>query len=212
MALTKGEFRKLRKQCDKLPDGPDYRGNDYVTNLLLTALDFRMRTDTTLSEAMEYYRNNHGFRTHKELRSYLDAFPNTTTGNMRLANSLWNNNHWSRAKFLRKLIREFEVRGIKGQKKLKKWVRSADFKKDVKGQFKTKEHSIGFTLFSWLQLRLGVPTVKPDVHVVCFVSNAVGRKVSPQEASEALRLVAEQTKREPALLDSAIWHYQRGDV
>ena len=219
MALTEGELRKLRKQCDKLPDGPDYRGNDYVTNLFLTVLDFHMRVET-VEKALKYFRKNHGFRTHKKLKAYLNEFPNTKRGNLRLANSLWHKDHWSRAKFLRMLVKEFEARGVKGQKSLKRWVTSANFEKDVKGQFKLKiklkkpkrplYHSIGYTLFSWLQLRLGVPTVKPDVHVVRFMSNAVGRKVSKKETSESLRLVAEQTEREPAFLDSAIWHHQRG--
>lgn len=212
MALTKGELRKLRKRCDKLPDGPDYRANDYVTNLFLTALDFHMRVET-VEKALEYFRENHGFRTHKRLKTYLRAFPNTKEDNLELANSLWNNDLWSRAKFLRKLVKEFEARDVKDQKSLRKWIKSANFERDVEGKFKLKNpktHSIGFTLFSWLQLRLGVPTVKPDVHVVRFVSNAVGRKVSKKETSESLRLVAEQTEREPALLDSAIWHHQRG--
>ena len=187
----------------------DYRGNDYVTNLFLTVLDFHMRVET-VEKALKYFRKNYGYRSHERLRSHLGKFPNTKKGNMKLANCLWDNNHWSRAKFLRKLVNEFEARGVKGKKSLKQWVTSADFEKDVKGQFKLKNpnnHSIGYTLFSWLQLRLGVPTVKPDVHVVRFVSNAVGRKVSKK-----VRLVAEQTEREPALLDSAIWHHQRGVV
>jgi len=220
MALTKGEFRKLRKQCDKLPDGPDYRGNNYVTNLLLTALDFHKRVET-VDKALEYFRDNHRFRTHKGLKAHLRAFPDTKEGNLELANSLWNYNFWSRAKFLRILVKEFEARDVEDQKSLRKWVKSANFERDVKRKFEikfrspkddTKEctHSIGFTLFSWLQLRLGVPTVKPDVHVVRFVSSTIGRKVSDREASESLRLVAKQTNREPALLDSTIWHYQRG--
>ena len=209
MALTKREFQKLKRKCGKLPDGPDYREKDYVTNLLLTVLDFYMRVETVV-KALKYFRKNHKFRTHKKLKSYSDTFPNTREGNKRLANSLWNNDHWSRAKFLRKLMKELEARGVKGKNSLKKWVRSSNFERDVKGQFKTKEHSVGDTIFSWLQLRLGVPTVKPDRHVVRFVSNAVDRKVSEQEVKESLRLVAEQTEREPALLDSAIWHHQRG--
>ena len=214
MALTKGEFRKLRKQCDKLSDGPDYRENDYVINLFLTVLDFQMRVET-VEKALKYFRKTHGYRSHEKLRSHLDAFSDTRRGNLRLAKSLWNNNHWSRAKFLRMLVREFEARGVKGRKSLKKWVASANFEKDVEGKFKLKypkNHSIGFVLFSWLQLRLGVPTVKPDLHVVRFVSDAVGRTVSDKETSESLRRVAKKTKREPALLDSAIWHYQRGDA
>ena len=205
MALTKKEFRKLK-------DGPDYRVDDYVTNLLLTALDFRMRVDTALPAALEHYRNNHGYRTHKKLKSYMDKFPNTKRGNLKLANSLWNNNHWSRAKFLRKLMKEFEARGVKGQRTLKKWIVSVDFDRDVKGKFKLRNPrsmSMGPKIFNWLRLRLGCNTVAPDVHIMDFVSHAVGRKVSWREALESLCLVAEQTNRKAALLDSAIWHHQK---
>lgn len=122
---------------------------------------------------------------------------------------MWNNNHWTRAKFLRMLLYEFESRGIKGQQSLKKWVSNADFEKDVKGQFKTEEHSIGIALFQWLRLRLGIDTVKTDVHIMNFVSTAIGRKISQQEALDALILVAKQTNRKASLLDAAIWHYQK---
>ena len=208
MALTKREVQKLRTECNKLEDGTDYRVNDYVTNLLNTVLDFQMKV-RPLSTAMEYYEENHGYRTHKKLKSFIETFPNTKKGNLRLANALWNNNHWSRAKFLRMLLTEFENRGIKGQQSLKKWISKADFETHIKGQFKTKEHSIGIALFQWLRLRLGVDTVKPDVHIVNFATNAVGRKVSQQEALDSLLEVAEQTNRKASLLDAAIWHYQK---
>jgi hypothetical protein len=104
---------------------------------------------------------------------------------------------------------EFENRGIKGQKGLQKWIAKADFEKDIKGQFKTKEHSIGIALFQWLRLCLGIDTVKPDVHIINFVTTAVERKVTPEEALESLLIVAEQTERRASLLDAAIWHYQK---
>jgi hypothetical protein len=167
MTLTQVELKKLRNQCDKLEDGPDYRTDDYVTNLLNTVLDFQMHVGPVAS-AMKHYELTHGYRTHKKLKSLVETFKNTKKGNLALANSLWDNNHWSRAKFLRMLIEEFENRGIKGQKSLRKWISEADFDTDIKGQFKTDEHSIGIALFQWLRLRLGVDTVKPDVHIVNY--------------------------------------------
>ena len=217
MALTKREFQILKRKCGKLENGPDYRGNDYVIDLFLTVLDFHMRVET-VEKALKYFRKNHGYRSHRKLRSHLGQFSNTKKGNIKLANCLWNNDHWSRAKFLRMLIKELECRGVKGKKTLKKWVRSADFEKDIKGKFKidNPKHSIGLTIFNWLRLRLGEPTVKADKHVRQFVSDTVGRNgwrsVSVTEATDSLCLVAEQLKREPALLDSAIWHYQRRDA
>jgi len=208
MALTKREIQKLRTQCNKLEDGPDYRINDYVSNLMNTVLDFQMKVGPVES-AVDYYEESHGYRTHKKLKAFIDLFPNTKKGNLELANTMWNNNHWTRAKFLRMLLDEFESRGIKGQQSLKKWISKADFEKDIKGQFKIKEHSIGIALFQWLRLRLGADTVKPDVHIMNFVENAVGRRVSQQEALDALMIVAEQTDRKASLLDAAIWHYQK---
>jgi hypothetical protein len=208
MALTKREIQKLRTQCNKLEDGPDYRINDYVSNLMNTVLDFQMKVGPVES-AVEYYEKNHGYRTHKKLKTFIDLFPNTKKGNLELSNTMWNNNHWTRAKFLRMLLAEFECRGITGQQSLKKWILKADFETEIKGQFKTDEHSIGIALFQWLRLRLGVDTVKPDVHIMSFVTNAVGRRVSQQEALDALLIVAEQTNRKASLLDAAIWHYQK---
>jgi hypothetical protein len=208
MALTKREIQKLRTQCNKLEDGPDYRMNDYVRNLLNTVLDFRINV-ATVESSMRHYEEHHGYRTHKNMKKFIEEYPNTKTGNKELAYSLWGNNHWTRAKFLRKFIIEFEKRGIKGQKSLQKWIANADFEEDIKSQFKTKEHSIGIALYQWLRLRLGIDTVKPDVHIVNFVATAVERKVTPKEALESLLIVAEQTERKASLLDAAIWHYQR---
>ena len=208
MALSKQEIKKLIIRCNSLADGPDYQKCDYVGNLLNTALDFQMHVNT-MHSAIEYYEKHHGYRTHKKLKQFIDGFPNKKKGNLRLANSLWGNNHWSRAKFLRMLLSEFEIRGVKGQASLTKWVTQADFNTDIKGQFKTKEHSIGIALFHWLQLRLGVDTVKPDVHILNFVSATIGRNITQREAVGGLLEVSKQTKRKASLLDAAIWHYQR---
>ena len=78
----------------------------------------------------------------------------------------------------------------------------------MKGQFRTEEHSIGDVLFHWLQLRCGVDTVKADVHVIKFVSDAVGRRVTAAEAKRGVMAVAKDSGRRASLLDSAIWHSQ----
>ncbi|WDP85318.1 MAG: hypothetical protein HUN05_09375 [Desulfobacter sp.] len=209
MEFTGRELQKLRTRCNKLADGPDYRVDDYVLNLLITVLDFQMNSDV-VDAAIHYFEDNHGFKTHKKMKQILSGFSNTKKGNLALANFLWNNRHWTRAKFLRKLLAAFEERGIKGQKSLQRWFKDADFERDVKGQFKTKEHSIGPALFHWLRLRLGFSnTIKADVHIMNFVADAIGRKISQKEAFEGLLKVAEQTRRNAALLDAAIWHYQK---
>lgn len=208
MALSDGELRRLMRACKKLPQGPDYRCDDYIENVLNSVLDFQMKTPA-VTKAMEYFRNTHGARSHRKLRKLVDAFPNTNNGNRALAKYLWNNNHWSRAKFLRTLLECYEERGIRGQCSLRKWVLNADFQQDVKGKFRTKEHSIGFALFHWLQLRLGVDTVKPDVHIRNFVSDAIRRRATALEAVDGLKAVAKALGRKAYRLDAAIWNYQR---
>jgi hypothetical protein len=210
MALSSSELRMLEKASTKLKDGPDYRIDDYVTNLINTVLDFQMKSPV-VNSALKYFEDNHAIRRHSKLRALLDSFPNTEPGNRQLALSLWNNGHWTRASFLREIVARLEERGIRGQVSLRRWVSRADFDRDVKGRFRTKEHSIGYALFKWLQLRVGVDTVKPDVHILNFISNAIGRKATAQEAVIALEQVAKTLHRKAARLDAAIWHFQRDD-
>jgi hypothetical protein len=180
MALTHTEYSALVAACRELRSGPDYRCNDYVTNLINTVLDFQMHTEV-VGRSIAFFHANHTIRSHRKLLSIVNHFPDTKSGNLRLAEHLWGYRHWTRAKFLREILAQFDSRGIRGQESLRRWFTNAEFDRDVKGNFKTKEHSIGIALFHWLQLRLGVDTVKPDVHILRFVSDAIGRKASRKE-------------------------------
>ena len=208
MALTSKELAKLIDACKTLRPGPDYRVNDYVANVIDTVLDFQMHSKVVVASREHFYRN-HIIRSHKGLLSIVSKFPNTKAGNLRLAQHLWGYNHWTRANFLRELLLQLDRRGIRNQTALKKWFTCADFERDVKGKFKTKKHSIGIALFHWLQLRLGVDTVKPDVHIRNFVSQTIGRQVSSIDAVTGLVAAAKKLRRKAYRLDAAIWHYQR---
>ena len=72
------------------------------------------------------------------------------------------------------------------------------------GKIRTKEHSMGYAIFKWLQLRLGVNTVKPDVHVKKFVSNCIGRKAKDEETVEAVVIA----KRSHACLPAGCGHME----
>jgi hypothetical protein len=207
MPLSTQELQLLQKACDKLEDGPDYRCTDYVSNVLLTALDFQMQVKL-VNNAMEYFDKNHDIRNHQELRKLANSFACTQPGNTKLANNLWNNNHWSRAKFLRMILDHFDARGIRDQPSLKCWVNSAIFERDVERQFKTEEHSIGYTIFQWLRLRVDIDTIKPDLHLFRFVSDTIGRDARPDEAVDGLTRVARKSRRDAYRLDSAVRHYQ----
>ena len=214
--MNKQEYNNLYQACRRLADGPDNRMSHYARNLINTALDFQMKVEVVL-EAEKFYLENVGYESHGYLKREVEYFPNTRKGNIRLARHLWSTNHWTRAKFLRMLLVEFENRGIRGQKSLERWVREADFDRDVKRQFcikyrngnRTGYHSMGLTLFHWLCLRCGIDTVKPDTHILNFVSTCIGRRSNPKEAAKYLTRIAEEQGREARLLDSAIWHSQR---
>ena len=53
---------------------------------------------------------------------------------------------------------------------LRQWAESSTFA-DFQGQVK----GLGPVVYQWLTMRLGAETVKPDVHIVRFVSRAIAR-------------------------------------
>jgi hypothetical protein len=122
MSLSKEELEKLRTEYQKLPEGKNYRTNDYFFNLFITVLDFQMKSavvDSSLGFYKEYLWSE--IRTHEALAELMSSYPNTKGGNMHLAKYLWNNNHWSRAKFLRELLKYFGERNVWGMKALSTW-------------------------------------------------------------------------------------------
>lgn len=208
MVLEDSEYARLQSRCASLEDGPDYRCNNYIENLLNTVLDFQMKSPV-VEKATRYFFNTHGIETHDKLKQLINGFPDTKEGYLALAKRLWNYSFWTRDKFLRRIIECFDERGIRDQESLEEWVREADFERDAKGQFRTSEHSIGYTLFKWLQLRIGIDTIKPDVHILRFVADSIGRPISQDEAVSALTRIAKETNRKAYRLDAAIWTYQR---
>lgn len=208
ITMNTTEYKALYRACRRLDDGPDYRMSNYALNLINTALDFQFNAKA-VNKAMCHYQENIGYSSHRKLKEIVNKFPNTERGNKRLAQHLWSNNMWTRAEFLRVLIHQFEIRGIRGQKSLTRWLRNADFERDIRGQFRTEHHSMALALFHWLCLRCGIDTIKPDVHVINFVSDAIGRRASTEESVQSLTKIAKKQGRKAYLLDSAIWHFQR---
>ena len=189
--------------------GEEYRQDDYVANLFITVLDFQMKVEA-VDSAMDFYKENRRgeVHTHEGLDEIISSYPNTKKGNIKLANYLWNNNHWTRVKFLRELLKYFRERNVRDMATLSSWASSTEFQ-DVKGKIKTKEHSVGYAIFKWLQIRLGVDTVKPDVHVKQFVSDCIGRKAKDEETVEAVEVIAKELQIPAFRLDAAIWEHQR---
>ncbi|MEO0080898.1 MAG: hypothetical protein ABIL25_01230 [candidate division WOR-3 bacterium] len=68
---------------------------------------------------------------------------------------------------------------------------------------------LGYAVYQWLVMRLGVESVKPDVHVLRFVARTIGRKLSPEDTVALVRQVARDMKLKAYELDWRIWEYQR---
>ena len=197
VALSNQEMKRLLKSCKKL----DYRDADtsesYVENLQSVALDFQMHGDV-VKKAFRHFAKTK-IDTYARLNSLINKHPNTEKGNRQLAKKLWGNNHWTRARFLRKLVSEFGKKKV-GKKKvrdqntLRKWVEEADFNKDVKGQFTAGSHGIGQVLFNWLKIRVGMDEIKADTHVQKFVFNAIGRKPPNPDIESGLQSCCEATR------------------
>ena len=58
-------------------------------------------------------------------------------------------------------------------------------------------------------MRLGVDTIKPDVHVLRFVKDAIGRSVTEAEAIAGLHAAADALGVTATRLDWSIWELQR---
>lgn len=123
--FEESDYKKLFQECRTLEEFRDYRMYDYISILFNTVLDFQMKSPA-VTKATSHYEENHWskIRSHADLKRILQSFPNTRKSNIKLANFLWNNNHWSRVKLLRALVKFLEANNIRGFKSLKKWIRN----------------------------------------------------------------------------------------
>jgi hypothetical protein len=209
-SLSDAEYAVLFVACRNLPPAKtDYRIHNYVENLLLTVTDFQLHTKVVI-KAMQH------FKTHTQqdatdlagLKAVLGQYPDDKEGNTNLAQCLWGYNLWTRAEILRRLVGFFETEGVTDQASLVKWATEARFRTHFQGRVK----GLGYAVFNWLIMRQGVETIKPDVHVLRFVQNAVGRPVKETVAVEALMRVAHEIGIPAYKLDWAIWEAGVGNI
>jgi hypothetical protein len=202
-AYTNGEYDALVKACQNVPPAKcDYRIHDFVENMLLTVLDFQLRT-VVVERAMQYFiqHTKSDALDHSGLKVIIAQYTDDKTGNSTLARRLWGYNLWTRAEMLRKLVAFFEAEGVTDQHSLEVWAEAAQFKSHFQGKVK----GLSYAVFKWLTMRLGVDTVKPDVHVLRFVEKSIGRPINEVVAVEMIERAAKQIGIEAHKLDWAIW-------
>jgi hypothetical protein len=204
--LNDKELAKLVSRCRAVPlTENEYVATDFVVALLETVMDYQNAT-TTVQRAGTYFADNRWdeIRTLHDLERVLERFPADRDGNDALAQYLWGYHHWRRAQELRGLVGYFRERNVTDLAALKAWAVASttdDFVGHIKG--------LGTAVYHGLVMRLGVETVKPDVHILRFVSDAIGRPVNELEAVEGLEQVARRLDLSPRTLDWSIWEYQR---
>jgi hypothetical protein len=176
-------------------------------NLQETVLDYMMITKAVV-RALQHYRDHRWdeIRTLDDLADVFARFPDDKEGNLTLAQYLWGYNMWTRAHQLRDLASFFRSIGVTDQEALKAWAAQAEFERDFEG----KVYGLGIAVFQWLVMRQGVETVKPDVHVHRFVTNALGRSVSDAEAIALVEAAAAELGIKAYELDWRIWEASRG--
>jgi len=207
-AATDDELLRLVDACRAVPPAQrDYREHDFVTNLLLTVLDFQLQS-TQVAGAIGHYRRSRwqGIRTLTDLEQTLARYPDDQEGNAAAAMHLWGGRYWTRLALLRRLTAFFRQTGVTSQERLRDWARTAEFSRDFAG----KVPGLGLAVFQWLIIRQGVETVKPDVHLHGFVAHVLGKQLSDAELVDALTRAATALGLKAYELDFAIWEYQRG--
>jgi hypothetical protein len=206
--LTTADIEAIAVRCRQLPAAQgNYLVDDYVTNLILTVLDFQLHT-TIVKRAHDHYQAHRraAIRTHADLTGLFGRYANDNEGNTALAQFLWGYKYAKRISFLRQLVQYFEDRGVTDQAGLQAWAANSDFERDFKGRIP----GLAFAVYKWLVMRQGVETVKPDLHVRNFVEGIVRRSLSDADLVAALEQVARLLGIKAYELDWRIWESERG--
>ena len=168
--LSFEEQASLTAVCATVPlTNKTYIATDFVSALLDTVIDYQQHT-TTVRRAIAHFNANQcqAIRTLDDLKRLLNRFPDDRDGNTALALHLWNYKFWRRTSELRGLVAFFDALGIETIEALRHWATHSTFQDDFQGRVK----GLGPVVYQWLGMRLGVETVKPDVHIVRFVSGS----------------------------------------
>ena len=72
MPLSISELKRLRKRCSTLRNGADYRCDNYVENLIWTAIDFQLDAEKVVVPAMDHFKIKYGFAGAYALKRFID--------------------------------------------------------------------------------------------------------------------------------------------
>lgn len=198
--LSTEELDRLEAACRTIPlSEHDYVADDLMEELFETVLDYQNRA-ATVDAALAHFRSEHAdVRSFDDLEEILADHPDDED----LAQTLWGNRHHRRARELRGLVAYLRERDVTDLAALRAWAAGstqADFVGRIKG--------LGPAVYRSLVMRLGVDTIKPDVHVLRFVSGAIDRRVTQDEVVTSLEQVARRLGVSARTLDGSVWAFQ----
>src|SRR3954454_24361678 len=162
MVLSDAEVDELEHASSRIAlSSCEFVADDYIVALFDTVLDYQNQA-AAIEKAKAHYRSDHfdEISTLDDLEAVLERFPEDRDGNDELAQYLWGNHHWRRAQELRALVRYFPERNVTTLRRRRTWATKSqqeDFVGHIKG--------LGPAVYRSLAMRMGVDTVKPDVHV-----------------------------------------------
>lgn len=202
-------YRSLLARCRALltTDAPDFAEDDFLRNLFLTVLDFRMH-GTAVANALDHFDRERraAIPDLDALRAELSHFTDDEPGNREAAQYLWGNHCWTRLGLLRRLIEFFDSIGVRDQESLRAWVRRSTFEADFRG----KVRGLAARVYEWLRIRVGVEDIKMDVWVIRFVEATLGPAIPLRDAKRLLLRAAEDIQISPRRLDALIWWVTSG--
>jgi hypothetical protein len=194
------ELDRLEAACRTIPlSEHDHVAKDLMEELFLTVLDYQNRA-ATVDAALAHFRSEHpDVRSLEDLEGILAGHPDDED----LALTLWGNHHHRRARELRGLVAYLRARDVIDLTALRRWAAGStqvDFVGHIKG--------LGPAVYRSLVMRLGVDTIKPDVHVLRFVSAAIGRRVTQDETVTSLEEIARRLGISARTLDASVWAFE----
>jgi hypothetical protein len=203
MDVDRATYQAILRACRALPKPRgNYHDRDYVSVFVDTVIDYRLN-ETITGRAYQHFEDNRwdSLRTARQLRNFLARFPDTKAGNVKAARALWGYGYGNRLQQLRRLTAYFDSIGVRDGRSLRGWARASSFEVDFKGRVK----GLGFAVYKWLVIRLGVETVKPDSRLRRFLRRAARRDFSDAEVVAILERVAKALGLKAHMLDWAIW-------
>jgi hypothetical protein len=206
--MTELELKKVTQACSAVPlaEGA-YAETEYLVNVFLTVLDLQMHNKAVDAAIRHYHeQRRQQIKTIDDLSELLAKHPDDKEGNRQLAQYLWGNNHWTRIQWLRSLVPFLIQNDLTTHETLRAWAHRSNYRQDFKGKVK----HLDIAAYKWLTMRLGVDTIKPDVHLHNFVKRVIGRDVTDDELVSGLEEVARRLQRPARVLDWSLWKYQRG--